>query len=159
MRVRRAGRLPTGIAFRGFRKSDLEPCLRLVRRALGRKHEAVCREDLTLLPYGDLPFYPKRVLTEKGKVVALVCLYWHTYYPRNIAGIDWLVVAPSHQRSGFGTWLVKWSIAEAKASGRDTLFTWAAGRSRPFYAKLGFRRSRIIPREEDPHAVLMARKI
>lgn len=150
--------------FRNFQKKDLPACLKLVNMTFDREHAAVLKADLLAEAHPqskkkEYTFFKRKVLTSRGKVIALVCLYRLGTYPDNILGIDWLATHPNHQSKGIGTKHVKWSIEQAKKYKKDTVFAWSVRNAVPFYEKLGFKKSNILPKEEDRRAVLLVKKI
>lgn len=131
---------------------------------MDRENAAVLRSDLMAVSHPgskkkEYIFFKRKVVTLKGKVIAMVCLYRLGTYPENVMGIDWLITDTKYQNRGIGTKLVEWSIKQAKTYKKDTVFAWSVRKSLPFYEKLGFKRSTLLPKEEDKRAVLMIKKV
>ncbi len=149
-------------SFRNFQRKDLRACVRIISDTMGNGRARRARVDiLAEIGPGEkgYSFIERKVVTVKGKVMALVCVYRLNAHPRNVMGIDWFAIDRKYWRQGLGTRLVGWAMLEAKAHGRNTIFVWSTKRSIPFYEKLGFRKSDADIIRESRTSVLLVKRL
>ena len=104
--------MKTNTSFRDFRKEDVEPCVKLIVKTIGKNREKRCRKELLFGLANDsyYSFLKRKVVTANGKVIAIVGVYNFKSHPKNMIGIDWFAIDSKYQNKGIGTKLVKWCI-------------------------------------------------
>jgi N-acetylglutamate synthase-like GNAT family acetyltransferase len=149
-------------SFRNFQRKDLGACVKIISDTMGKGRARRAGADLLAkLGPGEkgYSFVKRKVVTLKGKVIALVCVYRLNAHPKNVMGIDWFAVDRKYWRKGLGTRLVRWAMAQAKASKKNTVFVWSTKKSIPFYEKLGFARSGMDIVRESRTSVLLVKRL